>query len=81
MAKRKRKEAPAPSSTNGAVQGFAEKLRADSNKLHELQLVCGHLNRSKAWGPDQIEKFITRVFVIAGIVVPNPAPVDAAQSD
>lgn len=81
MAKRKRKEATAAHSANGSVSNFAERLRADSNKLHELRLACGHLKRSQTWGPDQIEKFITRVFSIAGIEQEEqPAQASAASA-
>lgn len=80
MAKRKKKEAPAAASSNGSAQSFAQRLRADSNKLHELKLACGHLKRSATWGPDQIEKFINRVFAIAGVEEPAPAQQASAEA-
>ena len=81
MAKRKKKQTEATASVNGSAQSFAERLRADSNKLHELRLACGHLKRSQTWGPDQIEKFINRVFAIAGMEETAPEQAAAAAAD
>lgn len=67
MAKRKRKE-PAESVNGESKQSkYTSRLFDDGRKLREIAVACGHLKRVKTPGPVHLEKFIDRVFSIAGV--------------
>jgi selenocysteine-specific translation elongation factor len=81
MAKRKRKETAEP--VNGELKSskYTERLFEDGRKLHDLRMACGHLKRIAAPGPVHLQKFIDRVFAIAGVGEESQtATTDAAQS-
>jgi hypothetical protein len=40
---------------------------ADGDKLNDIRLACGHLKRIGQPGPAHLQKFIERVFAIAGV--------------
>jgi hypothetical protein len=67
MAKRKRKE-PAEA-VNGELKQskYTSRLFNDGRKLREIAVACGHLKRVGAPGPVHLQKFIDRVFSIAGV--------------
>lgn len=72
MAKRKKREASTATPVNGSAQSFVERMREDSRKLRELRTACGHLRRVASPQPQHIEKFINKVFALAGIEESNP---------
>ena len=67
MAKRKRKE-PAEAVNGESKQSkYTSRLFNDGRKLHEVRLACGHLKRVGTPGAVHLQKFIDRVFSIAGV--------------
>lgn len=67
MPKRKRREPT--EAVNGELKEskYTSRLFQDGRKLHEIRLACGHLKRVGAPGPVHLQKFIDRVFSIAGV--------------
>lgn len=67
MAKRKSRERAEPVNGELKQSKYTSRLFSDGRKLHEIQLACGHLKRVGAPGPVHLQKFIDRVFSIAGV--------------
>jgi hypothetical protein len=65
----KRTKRVRPAATNGAVNvsKLTERMFADGDKLNDIRLACGHLRRVAQPGPMHLQKFIERVFAIAGV--------------
>lgn len=77
--KRKRKEAEQPVNGDAKVSNYTSRLFDDGRKLHELRLTCGHLKRVANPGPGHLQKFIDRVFAIAGVGGEESKPAEGAQ--
>lgn len=78
MPKRKRKPSTdgeaSPEETaadqNGSIGtsgGLMASMRQGESKLHQLELVCKNFKRHLPITPDKMEKFVTRVFEVAGV--------------
>lgn len=67
MAKRKRKEHA--DAVNGELKQskYTSRMFEDGDKLNSIRLACGHLKRVAQPGPVHLQKFIDRVFSIAGV--------------
>ena len=81
MKRRKSKAVDGPVNGNPSVADVTASMFADSRKLSDLRTACGHLKRVAKPGPVHLQKFIERVFAIAGVGGEEDQPAeDAAQS-
>jgi len=81
VAKRKRKEQAEPVNGELKESKYTARLFDDGRKLHQIRLACGNLKRIGAPGPVHLQKFIDRVFGIAGVEQQGEsAATDGAQS-
>jgi hypothetical protein len=81
VSKRKRKAVEEPVNGHAPVSSVTARLFADGRKLHDLRLVCGHLKRVAQPGPVHLQKFIERVFAIAGVGGEEAKPAEGAQTE
>jgi hypothetical protein len=81
VAKRKRKEVEQPVNGDAKVSNYTSRLFDDGRKLHDLRLACGHLKRVAQPGPVHLQKFIDRVFTIAGVGESESKPAEEAHTD
>jgi hypothetical protein len=77
LAKRKKKEHHEETNGTRSMANITARLFDDQRNLHEIRLACGHLKRVAAPGPEHLQKFIDRVFTIAG--VEQGAEINAAE--